>query len=147
MKRSILTLLIIVITLVTAAGQPSKLVIIDPLVKNDLRDITDDNNQKIIILPEEGDPVKLIGEELKKSAYDEVHLYMLTKPGSIIFDEKNILPENIEESSADFRGWKTGLKSGSEIIIHSPDLGSTPEGLFITDKIAEYTGCPVKINK
>jgi len=88
MKRSILTLLIIVITLVTAAGQPSKLVIIDPLVKNDLRDITDDNNQKIIILPEEGDPVKLIGEELKKSAYDEVHLYMLTKPGSIIFDEK-----------------------------------------------------------
>ena len=111
-KSVLFSYLVLLIPVLPASGQPLKLIIIDPLVKEDLKNIPEGNNQKIIVLPEEGDPVKFIGEELNKSAFDEVHLYMLTKPGSLIFDEKNIIPENIEESSAEFRNWRTGLKEG-----------------------------------
>ncbi len=66
--------------------------------------------QKVITLPDEGNPIKFIANELKKSMYDEIHLYLLTKPGSIIFDEINIIPENIQDYSGDFSEWKSIIK-------------------------------------
>jgi hypothetical protein len=143
-----LSLIIFVLSGFSLAGQPSGLVVIDPLVENEYKKISgDDAGQNVVILPGEGNPVKLIAEELKKSIYNEVHLYMLTKPGSIIFDELNIIPENVEEYSADFSEWKNRLKQGSEIIIHSEVLTSVPEGEFIIKKIADYTGYAVVVKK
>jgi hypothetical protein len=117
---------------------------IDTLVENEHKNIrANDSGQKVIILPAEGNPVTLVNDELKKAGYGEIHLYMLTKPGSIIFDEINIIPDNIEEYASDFREWKGKLKQDSKIFIHSADLTSVPEGLTIIQKIREYTGCEV----
>ena len=77
-----------------------------------LKILGQDTRLKVVTLPDEGNPIKFITNELKKSTYDEIHLYMLTKPGSIIFDEINIIPENIQEYSGDFREWKSIIKPG-----------------------------------
>ena len=103
--------------------------------------------QKVVILPDEGNPLKLIANELKDSLYDEIHLYLLTKPGSIIFDEINIIAENIKDYSGDFGEWKNITKPGSKIIIHSENLTSVEEGLFIVSKITDYTGKVVIVKK
>ena len=77
---------------------------------------------------------------MKKDAYDEVHLYLLTKPGSIIFDEMNIIPDNVRDYSADFSDWKDNLQPDAVITIHSSELTSVPEGLVLVNSISAFTG-------
>jgi len=140
LKISALSLLTIVHTTLDLIGQPVSLIVIDPLVGNEIRDIPSTYpGQKVIILPDEGNPLKYISNELKETRYDEIHLYLLTKPGSIIFDEINIIPDNIQDFSGDFGEWKSITKPGFKIVIHSEYLVSTQEGLFLVKKITEYT--------
>jgi hypothetical protein len=140
-KISVLTLALIICTAFCLKGQTSRLVVIDPLVENEFKNLTSkDTLLKVITLPNEGNPIKFITNELKKSVYDEIHLYMLTKPGSIVFDEINIIHENIQDFSGDFSEWKSITKPEFKIIIHSENLTSGEEGLFIVRKIKEFTG-------
>ena len=148
LKISILSFQLIIFPAFYLKGQPSGLAVIDPLVGNEFKNITgQDTRLKVVTLPDEGNPIKFITNELKKSTYDDIHLYMLTKPGSIIFDEINIIPENIQEYSGDFSEWKSITKPGFEIVIHSEDLTSGPEGLFLVKKITEYTGREVIVKE
>jgi hypothetical protein len=115
--------------------------VIDPLVTDEISNITSlYPHQKVVILPDEGNPLKFITKELKEYMYDEIHLYLLTKPGSIIFDEINIIPENIVDYSGDFSEWKSITKPEFKIIIHSENLTSGEEGLLIVRKISDFTG-------
>jgi hypothetical protein len=84
---------------------------------------------------------------LKESLYDEIHLYLLTKPGSIIFNEINIIPETIQNFSGDFSEWKSITKPEFKIVIHSENLASGQEGLFLIKKITEFTGRAVIVEK
>jgi len=148
LKISILSFQLIIFPAFYLKGQPSGLAVIDPLVGNEFKNITGkDTGLKVVTLPDEGNPIKFITGELKKSTYSDIHLYMLTKPGSIIFDEINIIPDNIQEYSGDFSEWKNLIKPGSEIVIHSADLTSVPEGLFLIRKIMEYTGKSVIVKE
>jgi len=132
----------------SAAGQTNILVIIDPLAETFFRNSSNNHNgHKYLILPGEGNPVTIIGEELVKASYDEIHLYVLSKPGSLIFDEINIIPENIEEYADAFKSWKPGIKKGCELIIHSEDVLSDPGSDIIIQIIGEYTGCKVTVKK
>ena len=147
-KISVLSLMLIVHSTFILIGQPVRLIVIDPLVENDIGNITGTYpGQKVITLPDEGNPLKFITKELKGSNFDEVHLYLLTKQGSIIFDEINIIPENIQEYSGDFSGWKSITKPEFKIVIHSEDLVSGQEGLFLVKKITEFTGREVIVEK
>jgi len=148
LKISILNFQLIILPTFYLTGQPSRLIVIDPLVENEIRNIAGTYpGQKVITLPDEGNPLKFIANELKESLYDEIHLYLLTKPGSIIFDEINIIPENIQDYSADFSEWKSIAKPELKIIIHSENLTSGQEGLFIIKKITEFTGKVVTVKK
>ena len=141
LKTSAIILPIIFHSAFNLMGQTTRLIVIDPLVENEIKDITStDPEQKVITLPDHGNPIKFITNVLRGSSYDEIHLYLLTKPGSIIFDEINIIPENIQDYSGDFSEWKSIIKPGSKIIIHSENLTSGPEGLFLIKKITEFTG-------
>lgn len=144
----ILIFQLILLPALCLTGQPSILVVIDPLVENEINDITGIYpGQKVITLPEEGNPISFISKELKRTLYDEIHLYLLTKPGSIIFDEINLIPESIRYYSVDFNEWKSITKPELKIIIHSENLTSGPEGEFLIQKIAEYTGKIVVVRK
>lgn len=146
-KISVLSFLLMICPVLYLTAQPAKLIVIDPLVENTYKNPDTPVVQKVLILPDDGDPIKIIADELKKSSYDEIHLFILTKPGSLIFDEINIIPGNIEEYSDDFKVWKSLMKPGSKIIIHSDTLTSEPEGLILTKKITEYTGAAVLVQK
>jgi hypothetical protein len=144
-------ILILMLGLMPAAGllsQPSKLVVIDTLVTNEYKNLYGyDSTTKILILPGEGNPLEIIASELGKSDYSEIHIFALTKPGSIIFDELNLIPETIQEYSEDLTRWKTLIKPGTRIVIHSETLTDGPEGSILLDKIAEFTGTNVTISK
>ena len=147
LKISVLSLILIIHPALDLTGQPLSLIVIDPLVEKESRNIANLPGQKVVILPEEGNPLKFIAKELKESMFDEIHLFLLTKQGSIIFDEINIIPENIQEYSGDFSGWKSITKPEFKIVIHSEDLASGQEGLFLVKKITEFTGREVIVKK
>ena len=148
LKTSALGLMISILSTYYVTGQISRLIVIDPLVEKEIRNIAGNYpGQKVVILPDEGNPLKYIASELKKSMYDEIHLYLLTKPGSIIFDEINIIPENIQDYAGDFGEWKSVTKPEFKIVIHSEDLASGQEGLFLVKKITEFTGREVIVKK
>jgi hypothetical protein len=141
LKYTALGLALIVHSTFNLTGQTTRLIVIDPLVENEtLNIIRTDPGQKVITLPDNGNPIKFITNILRGSSYDEVHLYLLTKPGSIIFDEINIIPENVQDYSGDFTEWKNIIKPETKIIIHSENLTSIPEGQFLIKKISEFTG-------
>jgi hypothetical protein len=147
LKTSALSLMISILSTYYVTGQISRLIVIDPLVEKESRNIANLPGQKVVMLPDEGNPLKFIAKELKESTYDEIHLFLLTKQGSIIFDEINIIPENIQDYAGDFGEWKSITKPEFKIVIHSDDLASGQEGLFLVKKITEYTGREVIVKK
>jgi hypothetical protein len=148
LKICFLSFTLSVLSTFFTAGQATKLIVIDPLVANEVGNISDSYpGQKVITLPDTVNPLKFIANKLRDSRYDEIHLYLLTKPGSIIFDEINIIAENIQDYSGDFGEWKTIAKPGLKIIIHSENLTTVEEGLFIVSKITDFTGKVVRVIK
>lgn len=148
LKISVLSSILIVHLAFDLIGQTVSLTVIDPLVEKESRNIAANHQgQKVVMLPDEGNPLKFIANELKKSKYDEIHLYLLTKPGSIVFDEMNIIPENIQDLSGDFSEWKSITKPEFKIVIHSEDLASGQDGLFLVKKITEFTCREVIVKK
>jgi hypothetical protein len=147
LKISVLSLILIIRPALDLTGQPVSLIVIDPLVEKESRNIANLPGQKVVMLPDEGNPLKFITKELKESTYDEIHLFLLTKQGSIIFDEINIIPENIQDYAGDFGEWKSITKPEFKIVIHSEDLASGQEGLFLVKKITEFTGREVIVKK
>lgn len=128
-------------------GQSSTLVVVDPLYAGDNPGQSYVQNKKTLVLPDQGNPLRIITNELKTSSYDEVHIYVLTKPGSLIFDETAILSDNIRNFAADFSEWKGLLIPGAKIIIHSENLLSGPGGDILTGAIAGFTGYDVNVVK
>jgi len=128
--------------------QPSRLIVVDQLMTNELTTITRTYpDDKLLVLPEKGNPLAAIAVELKNQAFDEVHIFVLTKPGSIVFDEMTILADNINDYLGDFRQWRDLSGNSTRIIIHSATLTSVPEGNSIVSKIADFTGKEVIVQQ
>jgi hypothetical protein len=129
-----------------ANGQSSKIYIFDALVAGVTENLDGISpTDRIFNLPDTGNPLVLISNELKNQVYSEVHLFVLTKPGSMIFDELTILTENVEDYSSFFAEWKNNLSPGAKIVIHSQILTSEPAGLTLVNRISELTGAEVLV--
>jgi len=127
-------------------GESPRLYVIDRLVADEIGTINGVTAaDKLVYLPETGNPLSLIADELKNMTYSEVHLFLLTKPGSLIFDELNILAENVDDCAPLFAEWKKYLSPDTKIIIHSDTLTSVPEGQILVEKISVLTGAEVLV--
>jgi len=123
----------------TATGQTTKLIVVDPLVSQELNNIRASHpDGRVVVLPASGNPLSAITAELKAVTYSEVHIYALTKPGAIVFDEMSIIASEIGNFEGLFREWKS--LPGSSVTIHSDVLTSIPEGITIVNTIAGFTG-------
>lgn len=140
-KHALAGLLLFLSVLMSAAasGQTARLIVVDPLVSQELNNIRASHpDGRVVVLPASGNPLSAISAELKTSDYSEIHIYVLTKPGAIVFDEMAIIASEIGKYESLFREWKS--LPGSSVTIHSDVLTSVPEGNTIVNMIAEYTG-------
>lgn len=140
------TLVLLSNATVSATGQLPGIYVVDRLVADVFTHIEGmATTDKIFNLPDKGNPLDLITEELKLRNYSELHLFLLTKPGSMIFDELNILAENVTEYASQFSEWRKYLAPGAKIIIHSDSLTSVPDGITLVERISELTGVTVVV--
>lgn len=140
-------LVLLMNTTLCAMGQQSpRLFIVDRLVADAAENISNKiASDEVFILSDTGNPLSAISRKLKERSFSEVHLFLLTKPGSMIFDELTILADNVEDSGIHFREWRKLLPPGTKIIIHSETLSSVPEGTSLVEKIADMTGATVLV--
>jgi hypothetical protein len=137
-------LFVCTVSTTTANGQSPKIFFIDALVASSIETIDGASaTDKILNLPDSGNPLAIIANELKTRTYSEVHLFVLTKPGSLIFDEVNILAGNVDDYDSFFAEWKKNLTPGAKIIIHYGVLTSEPDGMTLIERMSELTGVTV----
>jgi len=148
LKTGILISLLLCCSSIIVKGQINKLIVVDALVAGESTEIVSRNSDaKVLILPDKGNPLQQITSEIKNGSYDEIHLYLLTKPGSVIFDEINIIPDNVHEFSADFTEWKKYMKRDAVVIIHSDILASVPGGVSLVNSISAFIDRKVLVEK
>ncbi|NLF41272.1 MAG: DUF4347 domain-containing protein [Bacteroidales bacterium] len=130
----------------TTKAQSKELVIIDQAVGN-IEEIKSQFAREIdvFIIPSPGNPLELITETLKKHQDIKViHLFVMCKPGAIVFDQLCILESNIEQYDTFFSQWNDLLPSEAEIIIYGNHLAYDANGKNMVNAIAEKTGAGVR---
>jgi hypothetical protein len=124
-----------------AEERTKSLVIIDLLASGNFKDSPEGvSGHKIIMLRGEADQVTKIATDLSKISYYQIHVHSFAKPGSLIFDEIKIIPDNLKEYAATS---KAGEKISTPVAVYS-----IPEAFFChfpglsdSDKSGEYAGC------
>jgi len=130
----------------TTKAQNKELVIIDQAVGN-IEEIKSQFAREIdvYIIPSPGNPLEFISETLKKHHDIKViHLFVMCKPGAIVFDQLCILDSNIEQYDTFFSQWDNLLPSKAEIIIYGNHLAYDENGKNMVNAIAGKTGAIVR---
>lgn len=75
---------------------------------------------------------------LKNAEVDVLHIYVSTKPGALVFNSQALTPDVIAEFSKELSNWRTSVSR--EVIIHSENVFSGPEGELLKQMLEELTG-------
>ncbi len=152
--REIISVCILMLIVISVRAQTQKinLLVFDRQVPN-FETIVNQKNEfaKILVLQETGNPIDNITNTLKKiivdgmCTIDELHIYVVAKPGLLLIGNLTLGPENIEEYKTMFYDWQSLLKHNTVIVIHSDSLTLVPEGGSLVNSIKEFTGSDVKV--
>ncbi len=82
--------------------------------------------------------VKQISNSIENLQIDDLHIYVLTKPGAIVFNSIAVTPNNVNDFSAELRGW--GRNVTNQVIIHSEVVFTGDEGNLLKQRLEDITG-------
>ncbi len=142
MKNPKLTLIaILLITVVHAFSQSNtEFFIIDEIADNAEQLISEFGNHSNVYVTDGISPNALgqVSNAIGSLQIDDLHIYVLTKPGAIIFNSIAVTMNN-------FNDWSPHLTSlnkyvANKVIIHSEIVFSGEEGTLLKEKLEEITG-------
>ena len=142
MKKTAITLITILLcTVFNAYSQSiSEFIIIDEIADNAEELISEFSNQSNVYVTNDIAPNALgqIVGSVGNQQVEDLHIYVSTKPGAIVFNSIAITMDNADEWSADLEAW-SGIVSG-KIIIHSDVVFSGDEGILLKERLEDITG-------
>lgn len=68
----------------------------------------------------------------------DLHIFVWSKPGSLVFTSIALTPENIQEFSSSLAIWKTHITG--KVVIHSSDVFTSERGIDFKAKLEQITG-------
>lgn len=77
-------------------------------------------------------------------AVNNLHIYVKTQAGALLFPSGTITATNIDEHANHLRSWSTIVQG--RIIFYSEDLFTGSEGALLKSKLQTYTGCKVEMS-
>lgn len=130
-------------------GQNKELVIVDQMVSDYQSIISNlDRQADVFIIPKTGNPLELIAAELaKRPGLKAIHLFVMCKPGAIVFDQLAITEQNIQQYAVSFASWFSYLNKDSEILIYGSELASNTEGKTLLSSISKQTGATIRASE
>lgn len=142
MKKSIRILITILLcTVFNAYSQSnSEFIIIDEIANNAEQLISEFSNQSNVYVTDGITPNALgqIHNSVENLQIDDLHIYVLTKPGAIVFNSIAITADNINDWSADLKTLSGVVKN--KVIIHSEVVFTGEEGVRLKEHLEEITG-------
>jgi hypothetical protein len=82
--------------------------------------------------------VYIIGAVLENKEITDLHLFVATQPGRLIFSSGTVTAENAANFTDFFAKWKPRMKG--KVIIHSGDVFTSESGEALRAKLQELTG-------
>jgi hypothetical protein len=79
-----------------------------------------------------------IAERSKGLEIEELHLFVLTKPGAIVFNSVSVATDNEDEWSSDIKQW--GEQIRSSVVVHSSNVFSGAEGALLKQRLESVSG-------
>lgn len=142
MKKSKLALIsILLATVFNAYSQSnSEFIIIDEIADNAEQLVSEFSNQSNVYVTDGITPNALgqIHHSVENLQIDDLHIYVLTKPGAIVFNSISITVGNINDWSTDLKALSRVVKN--KVVIHSEVVFSGEDGILLKDHLEDLTG-------
>jgi hypothetical protein len=84
------------------------------------------------------DAMEQISDALKGMQIRDLQIFVLTKPGSLVFNNLSVTSENMEEWSSGITEWKNSIQS--KVVIHSDVVFSGDEGMRLKQNLESVSG-------
>lgn len=123
----------------TFSQKKTNFVIIDEIADNISQLRTDFSNKSNVYVTT-GFAVKApmqISNALKNIQVEDLHIYVSTKPGAIVFSSIAIIPENVDEFAKELATWKT--KVSNQVVIHSDVVFTGEDGVILKQRLEDIT--------
>lgn len=142
MKKFKLTLTILLLCMVVHVHSQSnqEFIIIDEIADNAEQLISALGNQSNVYVTD-GITPNALGQILKRTEnlqIDDLHIYVLTKPGAIVFNSIALTLDNINDWSTDLEAL-SGIVT-NKVIIHSEVVFTGDEGVLLKERLEDITG-------
>ena len=142
MKKSKLTLVsILMFAVLYAYSQPiSEFIIIDEIAENaeQLKSAYADQSNVYFTNGISPNALGQISGATENLQIEDLHIYVLTKPGAIVFNSIAVTLNNMEDWSADLKALSG--KVTNRVVLHSEHVFSGEEGLLLKKRLEEITG-------
>jgi len=83
-------------------------------------------------------PSGQISNSLENLKIEDLHIYVLTKPGAIIFNSIDVTTDNVDDLSDDLKILNRYVTN--QVVIHSTIVFSGDEGILLKQRLEEITG-------
>ncbi len=84
------------------------------------------------------DAVKQISISMEELQIEDLHIYVLTKPGAMIFNSIAVTADNVDDWSVDLKSWSKNVTN--KVVIHSEVVFSGDEGNLLKQRLEDITG-------
>jgi hypothetical protein len=84
------------------------------------------------------DAISQISNAIKNKHIENLHIYVATKPGAIVFNSLSVINSNVIKFASELALWKSNVSG--EIIIHSDVVFIGEEGVELKHELERLTG-------
>ena len=142
MKTLKLTIIpILMFTIVNAFSQSNSVfIVVDEIADNVTQLKSEFSNYSNLYVTDGISPnaVKQISNSIENLQIDDLHIYVLTKPGAIVFNSIAVTPDNVIELSDDLKSWSKSVNN--KVVIHSEVVFTGDKGTLLKRHLEEITG-------
>lgn len=139
-KKSFLTIITFLLAATIYSQDSNDIIVVDEIAGNmtQLKEQYGEASNAYFLEGIEKLAPEQIANVLEKHQGVDLHIYVLTKPGAIVFSSVALTPDNVRDFTDVLKAWK-GHIAGS-VLIHSEIVFTTGKGIELKRELEDITG-------
>lgn len=101
-----------------------------------MKSLEDSNN--VIAIESTKPGAYIIGAMLENKTINDLHVYVETRPGVLVFDSGELNVHNIQDHASFLKTWGESIKG--KVVIHSNKVFTGAEGIMLKKQLEQLTG-------
>tara|TARA_B100000809_G_C14856313_1_gene430220 strand:+ start:217 stop:660 length:444 start_codon:yes stop_codon:yes gene_type:complete len=114
-------------------------IVIDEIAEN-LESLKKQYNGQNVYLTSgvELDAISQITNAIKSQQVENIHIFVPTKPGAIVFSSVAVVNSNVNKLASELTNWKSNISG--QVIIHSDNVFNGESGMKLKQELERLTG-------